>query len=576
MPLLLLVCFGLRAWITAINVLAWGDCGSCLVAASIRHDLGLLALFALLSAAWMMLPRWLAWAALAVQGLLLLAIVADLVTLASFSLRLSLRDVLKFGQELSAVFGYTFTRLLSTSGLIALAGLLALLAAWWGSARVLRKRSPLGVGLTAVIAVVSLVAWLLPGRAWHPLPWTYRNLLEVNWPSGVDRAYSEGARQRLRALPAPPSECRAGQGRGHDLVVVLIESWSWYHLAELGVMDATPGLDRLRAEGASWTRFFANGFTTDHGLIALLGGVTPLPSVNRYRSLDAFSGYGDLPGSLPRRLGEDGYRSLFFTSGDLGFLGKGDWLRSIGFDHAEGSEAAFYDGLPRFAFGAAHDGHLFDRVLDWLDWERDAGQPFVAVVETVTTHPPFEHPETGVQDEAGAFQFVDAQVVRFVDQLRARGFFDNGLLVVTSDQRALAPLRRQELDRFGDAAPALLPFMVLGPGFDDGRENDTTAQMQDFPASVDALLTPGACAPGDAGDLFATPPRPPRCVLHPQGNQREVVEAWCMAGRARILLDGDATRLLEGDFPEAQRLIEKVNRQRVLQGELAADLATIL
>ena len=576
MLLLLLAAFGLRAWITATTLLDRGDCGSCLAAASVQHDLGLLALFVALTVAWLLLPRTLAWLAAALQGLLLLAIVADLVTLSNFSLRLSLRDVLKFGAELQAVFGYTFARLFSAEGLLALLALLALLGFWLGWLRHLWRGRPAGARALAVVTVLAGVVYLLPGRAYHPLPWTYRNLLEVNWPSGVDRSYSAAYREQLEQLPEPTPSCHAGQATGRDLIVVLIESWSMYHGAELGVMDGTPGIDGLRARGTSWERFFSNGFTTDHGLIALLGGATPLPSVNRYRSLDAFAGFHDLPDSLPRRLAEDGYQSLFFTSGDLGFLGKGAWLQAIGFDHVEGHEQAYYEGMQRFAFGAVHDGQLYDRVLDWLGREHVMGQPYVAVVETVTTHPPFTHPETGEQDEEGAFRFADRELLRFAQELEARGFFDNGLLVVTSDQRALAAMRAEEWARYGNAAPALLPMLVLGPGFGDGARISVPGQMRDFPYSVDALLTDRACALPGSGLLFGAAPRPPGCILRPQGNQRDIVDAWCGEAHVRIELDGDETQFLDPPPPGAAGLLEQVNRQRIRQGELDADLSAIL
>jgi hypothetical protein len=298
--------------------------------------------------------------------------------------------------------------------------------------------------------------------------------------------------------------------------------------------------------------------------------------VNRYRNLDAFAGFRDLPLSLPRRMAEDGYQSLFFTTGDLGFLGKGEWLQTLGFDYIEGNDHAFYQGMQRHAFGAAHDGHLFDRVLAWYAEERAPGQAFVAIVETVTTHPPFAHPETGVQDEQSAFRFTDREVARFVGALEQAGYFDHGLLVITSDQRALSALRPQERERFGNSAPALLPMLVLGQGFEGGRSVGNIGQMQDFPHSVDQLLTPQACAPSGSGLLFSRPARSPACILRPQGNQRDIVDAWCGTSHRQVLLDGDDTRVLDDSDIPAQALIETINWQRIRQGEQASGLAAIL
>lgn len=334
-------------------------------------------------------------------------------------------------------------------------------------------------------------------------------------------------------------------GSGDNVIIVLIESWSWSHSKDrLGVMDATPHLDRLARRGTVWTRFFSNDFTTDHGLIALLGGAVPFPAVNRYHSLEGYAGFGKLPNSLSQRLAADGYETHFFTTGDLGFMDKGTWLKHLGFHAIEGDEHPFYQGAPRFAFDAAHDGWLYARFLDWLDHEAPGDRPYLAVLETVTTHPPFVDPKTGQQDEQTAFRFADAQVARFVESLRQRNFFKKGLLILTSDQRALTPLRPAEVKAFGPAVPALLPLIMLGGVFDGGGQVTTAAQMADMPASLDYLLTDRSCQRQGRGNLFTQPSQPPRCILRPQGNQRDIIDVYCGPQHAQIRLDGDHTRVI--------------------------------
>ena len=69
---------------------------------------------------------------------------------------------------------------------------------------------------------------------------------------------------------------------GAVIVLVIVESLSSYHSALLGGNGWTPELDRIAGHSRWFTNFHANGFTTDHGLIALFTGKAPLPSVGRY------------------------------------------------------------------------------------------------------------------------------------------------------------------------------------------------------------------------------------------------------------------------------------------------------
>ena len=48
---------------------------------------------------------------------------------------------------------------------------------------------------------------------------------------------------------------------------------------------------------------------------------------------------------MPETLHKAGYEVNFFTTGDLDFLGQAAWMRDLRFDHVEGAENPFYDGI---------------------------------------------------------------------------------------------------------------------------------------------------------------------------------------------------------------------------------------
>src|SRR5690606_10433986 len=142
-----------------------------------------------------------------------------------------------------------------------------------------------------------------------------------------------------------------------------------------------------------------------------------------------------------------GYETAFFTGGSLGFLGKDRWTRAIGFDLAEGGESEHYADLPRGQFGSPPDAALLERFIGWLD-QRQSGRPLFAGMLTVHTHPPFAVPGSGRLDEQAAFRHVDQLVAEFHSELERRGFFDNGLLIISGDHRSMTPLKPGERERW--------------------------------------------------------------------------------------------------------------------------------
>jgi phosphoglycerol transferase MdoB-like AlkP superfamily enzyme len=568
----------LRLYLVRQSVQGADACLPCQASTLIQHEAGLWAL------AWLLLIltstqlRIFRIFFISTLWFLILILLADIFTLQQFGLRLYLADVLKFGKQPQFFVDYMHNLLgwfwvpLSIAVIIALPWFTLVLTKGVLATRQAR------IGLLIMVCL-SLLVYSLPDRTAHPLPWTYLNLLEANWPGGVDREFSPQYLEDL--ISNPPSAlteqiCVAGQKTGSDVIIVAVESLSAYHSELLlpGSMNAVPLLDKAARENSWWDHFYANGFTTDHGLIAMLTGQLPVPAVNRYSSMQVFEGYEGDPESLPNRLAKDGYFSAFLTSGDLGFLDKGEWLKTLGFNHIEGHEQQDYKGAKRYGFGAVSDDLLFQRVINWLKHERPDSRPIAAFVETVTTHPPFISPDSGQSDEAQAFRFVDRALTDFIAELEGLNYFRNGLLIITSDQRALTPISQEETKAFGAAAGARLPLVIIGGQLPFAGLQSSPAQMTDLPYSLDYYLTGQACHRPGQGNLFTT--EAPDCIYQADGNQRNVIHAFCGEDTARIRMNGDKTRVVEGELPDAQRRIRELNYLRAQLGVKEANLRLLL
>jgi hypothetical protein len=168
---------------------------------------------------------------------------------------------------------------------------------------------------------------------------------------------------------------------------------------------------------------------------------------------------------------------------------------------------------------------------------------------------PFVHPNGKDRSEEAVLRYVDAQVGRLAALLGESGFLDDGLLVVTSDHRKMAPLEPEELRRWDLGAFSRIPLVVLGRG-SGPREVRETFQQADLLGSLVCLLTPECPVAPFRGLLFEEPPRPPACVLSPLVNDRTLVQVRCGADVATVRLDGDATRVVRGRLaPEAETAV---------------------
>jgi lipoteichoic acid synthase len=555
----LLVMAGLRAHLVDAAFAPYVGCQGCFYWPTLAHDLSLLALgMALAGGALLVRSPWLRLLPMALLGLLMVAMAADLLVFHSLTHRLLWSDVLKFARELSAVSDVGARSLHGSARLLAATLATAALLIWLSALRVLKARPRLGLLSLGAALAVALAAW--SSRGLDPdyvnANLSFQNLLEVNLAQSIDAPYSEAFIERMRSLPALPQRCTPGQARRPNVILVMVESLSAYQSRRYGgELDALPQLDALAAGGRWFPDFHANGFTTDGGMIALLTGQAPIPVFGRYASMDAFAGYADRAHSVPALLAEHGYASVFFTTGDLGFVDKNRWLPEIGFDRFEGAESGYYEGKARGIFGAARDSLLFDRFAQWYDHERDTGRPFFAALLTVTTHPPFINPETGTADETAVLREVDSAIAGLHGHLQASGFFEHGILLVTGDHRAMTPLHRAEYQRHGESAYSRVPMYFWGPSdFSPGRI-DGVFQHSDLLPSLADLTGSEACHGPGQGLMLRPAPQAASFALHARGMPRDRIDVIGSDFQGAVILAGDRSHWT-GDQPGNWQSIE--------------------
>lgn len=527
-------------------------------------------LLALVGLSWLM-PRVIR-LLLATGGVLLITCYA--VDIAVFDLlnnRLNLPDILRYAGDVrlnSTVALPTFSSARSVA-LLVLTGLTGL------SLVVLTWRRPSGASRVSGLWPILMVPLLLgmheeADEVGHIAANNYRDLITINLPSGEDQPYSAARLTALEHADPPPKTCLAPTRPPHPRPVILlvVESLSLYHSQAMsGLGHELPQLDELAQKYSYIESFYANGFTTDGGLIALLTGQVPLPTVHRYQSFNAYEGFENDRHHAFQQLRAADISTWYFRTADLGFLNTGAWLRYLGFDHVEGPENPFYQGLPRGSFNEPGDHALYQRFLHWYTHER-ANDRFFAVLQTTTTHPPFRIPGQPGHNENNAFRYADQEIGQFVRALEQQHFFDRGLLVITGDHRSMTVRRPGEQALLGMEAPARIPAVLLGAEFRQGGPLPGRWQQTDFLPSLLAANGLRSCTDALTG-RFLGPQVEPEVILHAQGLARDrvLVRLRGQDEPLEIELDGDQTHWVTPPSSEPLDVVHEINRQRALRPE---------
>jgi lipoteichoic acid synthase len=441
--------------------------------------LGILAfLEALLPRGWKLVP-------LALTVVLFAVYLADALVVLLLNARLQLSDIPQFGPEWWLV--RSFVSVSSVAMLfLATASLLVTVSVTAGVARAL-PIGALGLALLPLVVNEQTIpahlqkytgSVLLLGKEL----WGFRRLPVARYRQGDVEAY----RGEYDALfDAPIARTRK------DIVLVIVESLSAAdsHRSS-GIRNLLPRFDALSRKGMLFRNFFANFEASEGGIVSLLSGVPPLHFPTA--TTDTFGEYSSQR-SMTATFRRSGYHAEFLTSVPLQFISMDAYAKSPlgGFAAVAGQrEIARYRDAPRYAFQSPSDHLLYEELLARLD-ARPNGQPVFMVLVTASSHAPYVDPLGKGNTEANAWAYVQEELWWLQGQLEARGFFDNGLLLITGDHRKMLPVQQAEREKFGASAKARIPLLVIGAGVPQDMVDDRMFQQADLLRMLDRAVQPG-------------------------------------------------------------------------------------
>lgn len=258
--------------------------------------------------------------------------------------------------------------------------------------------------------------------------------------------------------PVAPAAAEAGPKP--NVVLIVSDYMGYRDIQPYGAVDVrTPALSRLAAEGVRMTDFYAAAPVCGPARAALLTGRYPASLGFEKNIRSAADGLSASVPTLPRWLGEAGYRTALLGKWHLGY-GSDFTPNAHGFDEFLGHHewtVGYYDhltedgrpGLYENDRVTERDGYLTDLLSDeavgFIERNRDG--PFFLMLAYNAGLPPYQPPglppsewdkgwdvnEAERQDYVRMVERMDEGIARVLEALDNSGISDDTLVIYTYD-----------------------------------------------------------------------------------------------------------------------------------------------
>ena len=215
-----------------------------------------------------------------------------------------------------------------------------------------------------------------------------------------------------------------------DILIVIMESFASDIMPSMGsYKDVAVCLDSIAQQSILFTRFYANSFRTDRGLVSILSGypAQPTTSIMRYPRKTS-----QLP-SIARNLAKyKNYKTTYYYGGDADFCNMRSYLVSQGYQHII-SDANFpiEDKLSKWG---VPDHILAAKMMEDIKAQQNEKRPMLRILQTSSSHEPFEVPYHRLKDKRlNAFAYTDSVMGAIVREYRKLPRWKNTLIVFVPD-----------------------------------------------------------------------------------------------------------------------------------------------
>ncbi|MBB3109844.1 phosphoglycerol transferase MdoB-like AlkP superfamily enzyme [Paenibacillus phyllosphaerae] len=282
------------------------------------------------------------------------------------------------------------------------------------------------------------VTGVLGFHGYDAYKYTKENILHNETvPSERIAEAKEWFEQRGAVRGALESDPLFGAYKGSNVILIQLEAFQNFVIGRsINGQEVTPNMNKLVQESLYFDRFYhqtSGGRTSDADLAANI-------SLQPLQSGSVFIRYAQNQfDSLPRTLKDNGYTPNAYHAYNGGFWNRNTMYNGMGYDYFYNKKDFAMDEPLGWSLG---DTSFFSQSVSYMEKQK---QPFYSFLISLSSHHPFEIPESYQTLDVGEFQgtifgnyleaahYVDQSLGKMIEQLKAAGLWDTSIFMFYGD-----------------------------------------------------------------------------------------------------------------------------------------------
>lgn len=262
-----------------------------------------------------------------------------------------------------------------------------------------------------------------------------------------------------------------------DILIVIMESFASDIMPSMGsYKDVAVCLDSIAQQSILFTRFYANSFRTDRGMVSILSGypAQPTTSIMRYPRKTS-----QLPSIARNLVKYKNYKTTYYYGGDADYCNMRSYLVSQGYQHII-SDANFpiEDKISKWG---VPDHILAAKMMEDIKAQQNEKRPMLRILQTSSSHEPFEVPYHRLKDKRlNAFAYTDSVMGAIVREYRKLPRWKNTLIVFVPDHVGSYKENLNDHDR----SRYQIPLILAGGAISRPMKVGIIGSQQDIAATL--------------------------------------------------------------------------------------------